>query len=262
MTEMLSDEAVDEALQTWRQGDCSVGDVDFVSIDTSGDIVQSPCRGYMLVSQTCDVVRSVATRPLLEVAALVEILEREWWLVLKGHILRYASVPALHNSRLAADLDRVMTVSKRYVATWPRTIGWETETAERFLRHSLMRKRGRPAFPDDVTALLDPLRRRWVSKHGKASPEGQALASMREIRLTASPSMDAAAVDFTLWLLWDNDSDFEQHRGLADNWASLVPSDPKYTFDVRPVLLRDLSAEAYVDSDPLDLDHLSLGTTT
>lgn len=262
MSSGASDDRVDLAMQSWRQGDYVIGDVEFFFVDQTGDVVADGCRGYMVVSQTCDIVRSVGDRPLIEVAALAEIPESKWPMVKKGQVPRFATVLPLHDERLAADLDRVMTVSKYQVATWGRIPGCTSEADERRLRYALGRKRTRPAFPDDLTSALEPLRKRWVDKYSKSSAEGLALAAMREIRIAATPSWDAPAVVVTVYLIWEDRADTSRHEAIAEVWrALLVGVTGRFSFCIVAVGLDDLSARSYVDSDPLDLDHLTLMAT-
>lgn len=259
MSAVSSDEVVDLAMHAWRQGDYVIGDVDFFFVDHAGNVVAELCRGYMVVSQTCDIVRSVSDREFLEVAALTEIPASKWPMVKKGQVPRFAAVLPLSAERLAADLDRVMTVTKHLVAAWGRTAGCSSEVEERSLRYALGRKRTRPAFPDDLNGVLEPLRKRWVEKHNKSSAEGRALSTMREIRIAAAPSWDASTAAVTIYLIWDARSDASAHASIADTWRALVVgATGRFSLRLVTVALDDLGARAYVDSDPLDLDHLTL----
>jgi len=81
---------IDKALKPWRQGDCVVGEQWFVHrfaptepltpesvelADGELDLVEVPVRGLVLLSQSCDVVRSAHQSPFLEVAPLVMVSE-------------------------------------------------------------------------------------------------------------------------------------------------------------------------------------------
>jgi len=271
---------VDEALRIWRQGDCFVGEHWFVhrftpalpltkaaakiaaDVEAAGvDLAESEVRGLMIVSQSCDVVRSCAERPFVEVCPLVELEDEVLREVERGWRPRFAHVPGVAPQRLVADLDRVMTVEKSIVATSERTPGCEDDPARRRLAAALARKRVRFAFPDDFTALAKTLQSRLRDKHDKNSDEGRGLRALREIRVRAAPSWDAAGVDVFFWFIRNNeDADFEgkSWADLLKDWLKLVPAAGRFSsVDGLVVTLDDLTARDYVESDPLDLDHLS-----
>lgn len=268
---------VDAALASWRQGDCALGEHGFVhrfrldcpvsetarAIATEGsDLVDSPVSGLVVLTQTCDIVRSCAERPYLEVGPLVEVDDN--WLreIERGRRLAYAFLPTLARRRLVADLDRIMTVEKPVVAAWARTPGWTTDSEGRHFAAALARKRVRFAFPNDFTELVRAMRERLVAKHDKSSDEGQALRALREIRVQASPSWDAKAVDLFFWFIRDDvdiaSSISESGPERLKSWLRLAPPTARFTnVDGRFATLADLTAADYVASDPLDLDHLT-----
>ena len=163
-----------------------------------------------------------------------------------------------------ADLDRVMTVEKPLVASWTRTPGWSNDADGRAFAQSLARKRVRFAFPDDFTAFVKKLQGRMTEKHDKATDEGRGLRALREIRVRASPSWDAIEVDLVFWFIRDAGDATFGGRNWADllkDWLKLVAQSGRFKqVEGQVVSLRDMTAEDYVESDPLDLDHLS--TTT
>jgi len=267
---------VDVALQEWGQGDCVLGQQWFIhrfdpelpltkqGADLAGQSVEfaeSPVSGLVVLTQTCDIVRKSLDRPFIEVAPIVEVLEHHVHDIERGRRPQYAIIPSLRKSRLVADLDRTMTVEKAVVAKWSRTPGCHTDTERRRFAQALARKRVRFAFPDDFTALAERLTSRLVEKHDKQSDEGRALRSLREIRVHAAPSWDAAQVELTfLFIRHEDESDFEGKRwdALLDTWLGLVPPSARFQPVNGLVLtLGDLTAKDYVESDRLDLDHLS-----
>ena len=94
-----------------------------------------------------------------------------------------------------------MTVEESIMAAWKRTPGYINEADGRAFAQALARKRVRFAFPDDFTAWVDKLQRRLVDKHGKDSVEGRGLRALREIRVRAAPSWDAAELDTLFWFV-------------------------------------------------------------
>ncbi len=267
---------VDAALSAWRQGDFTrdetwfvhVGDGAYPLTDTAaeaeGDGVQaltSEVMGLVVVSQTCDIVRGCTARPFVEVAPLVDIPDADYHQVKKGRRPALAALPNLEAERLVVDLDRVMTVEKSVVATWRRTPGHDTDYDARVFAQALARKRARFAFPDDFTALARKLQHRLTEKHDKATDEGRGLRALREIRIRATPSWDAPEVELLFWFIRnDTDATFEgkSWADLLPAWLKFVSAEGRFRHVYGQVsTLRDMTAEEYNDSDPLDLDHLS-----
>lgn len=154
-----------------------------------------------------------------------------------------------------------MTIEKVVVAGWDRVAGWQTNAEARRLALALARKRARVAFPDDFVALATPLVSRMSSKHDKQSDEGRALRALREIRVRAEPSWDADAVKLAFWFIRDADNaTFEGKRWdqFLEEWEKRIPKGGRFV-DIQALVqtLDDLNAHEHIESDPLDLDHLS-----
>jgi hypothetical protein len=269
---------VDEALAAWRQGDCVLGDCWFVhrfdpqrpltdettraaAGDASVDLLESAVRGLMIASQSCDIVRSCKERPFVEVCPLVEMDEKELGQVKQGLRPRYVCVPGVAQRRMAADLDRAMTIEKAVVAAWHRTPGCGTDGERRGLALALARKRARFAFPDDFVRMTKKLQDRLRQKHDRDSPEGRALRALREIRVRAAPFWDASEIEITFWFVRDAEP-LELHGkgwdAFLEAWMKLVPPQGRFRdVEGHAVTLDDLTARDYVDSDSLDLDYLS-----
>lgn len=269
--------AVDAALSVWRQGDCVLGDSWFVvrfdaAHPLSGparlaaaagvDLAEEQVRGLVVVSQTCDVVRSCVDRPFVEVCPLVEVDDVKLQEIARGRRPMYASVPALVPDRLVADLDRTMTVEKPVIAGWVRTAGCTTDAEVWAFGQALARKRARFAFPDDFTELTRKLQSRLVDKHERNSDEGRGLRALREIRVQAAPAWEASQVTLLFWFIRNLETpDFEGRNwaDLLEQWLRLMPRSGRFTeIHGQVATLDDLTAADYVASFPLDLDHMSL----
>ena len=279
MTEQIDEKKrdyVDAVLANWRQGDCVVGEQWFVhriaahiplteeaayAAKEGTDLAEAEVRGFLILSQTCDVVRSCVARPYLELAPLVEIDASELRAVERGRRPRYAFVPALKTRNLVGDLDRVMTVEKAVVVSWERIAGCTTDREARSLAHALARKRIRFAFPDDFTSITGKLQSRIQGKHDKQSVEGEALQALREIRVRAAPSWEDDSVEIMFWFIRNEDQpnfSGQSWDRLLESWLKLVPATGRFSsVDGVVITLDDLTARDYVESDPLDLDHLS-----
>jgi len=271
--------AVDATLAQWRQGDCFLGDCWFVhrfakdfpttneglfAAQDDADLAEQQVVGFVVVTQTCDLVRKCLERPFVELCPLVEVDAGRLIEIEKGWRPGYAYLPLLAPRRLVADLDRVMTVEKPVVATWARVQGWTTDSDARAFALALARKRERFAFPDDFNALVDKLKDRLGDKHNKASDEGRALRELDEIRIYASPSWDSTPVDLMFhFIRIDSDITFEGRNwgDLLQGWLKLVPSRGRFKrINGHVVTLTDITAADYASSYPLDLDHLSMTT--
>ena len=224
------------------------------------DAAEAEVRGFAVLTQTCDLVRRCDARPFVHVSPLVEVDAERLDEIRRGHRPNYAFIPGTAGRRLVADLDRVMTVEKAVIADWTRCDGARNDADERRLRLALMRNRGRVAFPDDFGSLTEKLRRRMSRKHDGHGDEGRALRALREIRVRAAPSWLATPVEVAFWFIRDDSTDFEGrawHEHL-ERWLELVPPAGRFTsIDGSVLTLDDLTAREYVESDPLDLDHLS-----
>jgi hypothetical protein len=262
---MIDDVELDAVIATWKQGDCALGDHWFVQRTVPNedgvDLQETPVPGFVVLTQTCDVVRSARDRAVLEVSPLVAVEAEHLRTIEKGYRPRYAYVPGLAARGLVADLDRVMTIEKRVVAGWTRVSGSTTEQEARTFAMAIGRKRTRFAFPDDFSHFAKKLQSRMIEKHGRDSPEGRALRALREIRVQAAPSWDDAHVSLTFWFIrGDIDEVFEgaDWSSLLDKWLALVAPSGRYlVVDGQVTSLERLTADEYVHSDNLDLDHLS-----
>jgi len=262
---------IDSSLVNFRQGDFFLGDSSFISlgrIRTDSGYAEQwfevPVLGLILVSQSCDIVRSCAKRPVVEVCPLVEVDQEVLEQVFGWERPMYAAVPALRGQRLVADLDRTMTIEKAVVSGWTRTQGLTSDSEVREFARVLARKRQRFAFPDDFNEFVTPLRKRLIEKHGKESAEGNALRALEEIRVQAEPGWNAPQVQliFHFVLKQDPPNSFvgRPWRELCDAWMKRLSSTGRFS---NPGSLigsyGSMTAAEYLQSDPLDLEYLSAG---
>lgn len=282
-------DAVDEELRHWRQGDvsCDAG-LEFMHLAdlsrphspasleavaeeddetrTTGIMpVVEEVVGFVVLTQTCDIVRSCRERPYVEVAPLVKLDDDlvEQVRRLKRPALAY--VPATAEGGLVADLDRIMTIEKAIVANWTRVPGWHTGAEGREFAHVIARKRSRFAYPDDFVRTANRFMRRLVDKHNRKSPEGDHLRALREIRVRAAPSWNAEDVELTIWFIKDRDPDHgnSDWSDQIERWVQLVDQSGRFRV-VSHVACRldDITARDYVESDVLDFDSLSVDRST
>lgn len=267
---------IDAGIQNWCQGDYVLGEHWFIQrfnpkkpltdesksvTDEAVDLAEYEVRGFVVVTQTCDIVRSCISRPFIEVVPLVEVNEEELHDIQRSRLPRYAYIPGVAEHNFVADLDRVMTVEKAVIIEWERKVGCSNDEEVRKLGQSLARKRVRFAFPDDFIELAKKLQNRLREKHDKASLEGKALRALREIRVRASPSWNDTEIELMFWFIRDEEQlefqgiGWEQQR---TKWLELISESGRFkSIDGQVITLEDMTAKDYVESDQLDLDHLS-----
>lgn len=280
------EQPVDQAMQTWRQGDVCLDDgLEFLHLadlsrphsaasvqvakvlassdedfEAGGTPVLDKVLGMAVLSQTCDVVRGCQERPFVEVAPLVEVPES--WVEEVRRLKRpaFAYVPATADRQLVADLDRTMTVEKALIAGWARTPGWAADKDRRDFARALARKRSRFAFPNDFVIAARSLQERLIKKHHRQTDEGAHLRALREIRVRAAPSWDDDEVQLSWWFVKEGDP-----VGVQADWPTFVGKwldllDQGSRFHLESFVacrLEDMTALDYVESDQLDLDRLS-----
>ena len=245
---------IDGLLAVWRQGDVVLQEEAFVHLaDLAYPLteeaeaaqaavasgmdepqiagVYTAVPGVVVLTQTCDIVRSCRVRPFVEVAPLIEVDEARLRDARKVLVINRAYVPGIADRGLVADLDRVMTVEKTVLAEWPRTLGLSSDAEARAFGEALSRKRARPAFPDDFVGAMAQLQRRIRDRHGKSSSEGRLLEALREIRIHASPSWDVAQVLVRFLFIKDSDpEDLEgQWASQVEAWCGLVDHNGRFT---------------------------------
>lgn len=263
-------------LKEWRQGDFVLGEQWFIqrfdpqrplTSDSKGaatagsDLTEVEVRGFVVVTQTCDIVRSCFSRPFVEVVPLVQVNEQDLYDIQRGRRPQYAFIPGAAKHNLVADLDRVMTLEKAVVAGWENKSGCQNDQEIRALGQALARKRVRFAFPNDFNKFAGKLQDRLREKHDKLSPEGEALRALREIRVYAAPFWDATEIQLTFWFIRNKEEVQFQGRGWNEQlkkWLELIPALGRFqSIEGQVVTLEDITAKDYVESDPLDLDNLS-----
>jgi hypothetical protein len=268
-----TDDRGQPVLETWRQGDCVLGEQWFayridpanpateagqIAAANGADLAEALVVGLVVTSQTCDIVRVDPESPFVEISPLVSVSDPEHDEIARRIRPRYAVVPALAKDRLVADLGRTMTVEKAVVATWDRVPGWTEDNEARDFAEPLARKRARPAFPDDFVHLVGGLQARIKEKHNRNSPEGAALRSLREIRVQATPSWRGAPVRLHFWFISREPKAEPGLEQSVEEWLKRVqPTGRFMSIDGQAVNLSEITAQEYVDSDRLDLDWLS-----
>jgi hypothetical protein len=281
-------EEINAALQFWRQGDVTLAaGLEFLHLadlssplsgasqqaaksitESGGALTADPnplleeVPGLVMLSQTCDIVRSCRQRPFVEVAPLVVMQPEQLEAVRRLRRPAFVYVPAVAAHGLVGDLDRIMTLEKSIVARWQRVPGWDTDDEATSFAEGLARKWARFAFPDDFNDAATELRNRLTTRHEKVHAEGAHLRALREIRVRAAPSWDDEAVLLAFWFIKETEP--EGHPPAwdewVDEWTGLFHQSNRFTVEAAIACrLEDITGQDYVESDRLDLDQLSSG---
>jgi hypothetical protein len=268
---------INEAVSLWRQGDFALDARWFIHAcdphmplteeasqagsSESPMMIETEVEGVIVTAQSCDIVRECVARPFIEISPLVKVAPDALKEIKNRRRPNYAFVPGAEALSLVADLDRTMTVEKSLLVSWSRSQGCRTEAETREFAAALSRKRARFAFPDDFVKFVRPLELRLREKHDKQTEEGQALRALREILVTADPSWDAMTVSVHFSFI--RETAYEGFQGKSwhihlEKWLSLLKPVGRFTEPSGVVQgLEDLTAQDYVASSRLDLDHLS-----
>lgn len=224
-------------------------------------VVATDAPGFAVVSQTCEIVRSCASRPYVEVCPLIELPEGEMNLVRSGRRGQFVSLPGLRGANVAVDLDRPMTMEKAALVGFQAECqpGVTSEADIRKVADALGRKRGRAAFPDDFVSMMEAFRKRVVAKHRKDTDEGRFLGKVKQVRVNAAPSWTSTQVQLNFMFVFDHSSSIPADADdQIDALIGLVSlASPYVEIQGKPVALEHISAAAYLQSDQLDFDHLS-----
>ena len=285
--------AIDGRLSDWSQGDVVLGTaIPFVYLadyrqpvtdgsqeaaaaeraegDADLGTVVIDVPGVVIISQSCDLVRSCAQQPFVKLAALQQVSSDVLNEVKRGRRPRFAFIPAIADRLLVANLDAVSAVEKSVIAAIDpkdRIRGCRAGAEVRELALALSRNLQRFAFPDDFTTAMKSIQARILEKHGTATRdkkgrptnEGPLLTAVREIRVACLPSWSASYPTLTFYLIFNNRAEIPADGDdIAETLFKRFKQDgPFKDFALRLVALCELSAEAYVLSEPLDLEYLS-----
>ena len=271
---------IDKQLETWQQGDIiRSADLPFAFVASAATPLSSAAQqtdaitgdllvlvetvevGFVILTQTCDVVRSCRDRPFLELAPLVAaptLIEETRRL----KRVSFAYHPAAARQGQVVDLDRTMTVEKAVVVGLNYEQGLSTTTEILIFQQALAAKRARFAFPDDFVAACSRFSKRVKDKAGRQSPEGQHLDALDEIRVSAS-DWSAPTISLNFWLVKRGDPATADWLRWTAEWSKLVDASGRFTaVTMQAATLDDMTARDHVESHHLDFDQLSVPART
>ena len=266
-----------EQVTRWQQGDFALAAGDLLYRDlplTGGEEKEMPesvldvvadenIPGFVVISQTCDIVRDPETHPYVSVCPLLHLEPKDIPNFESGRMPTLGFLPNLP-SDLAVDFARTMPISKQLMCSWDRHAGCETDVDRLLFARQLTRVFNRFAFPDDFNTALDPFKKSLQSKQFSVDAEfGRAIRSLLELRVYAHGAWDdPSGVDLTIYIIIDADENRPERDRNAIT-TQLLPHlqkikwSPKFRLHrdmrYRPVTLADMQASEYLNSFPLDL---------
>ena len=231
----------------------------------SGELgwVVASAERLVIVSQTCDIVRSCREHPFITLAAVIELDEPIASQARRGHRPRLLPLPDIGASSFA-DMNLLVGAEKSTLLGLEPIRGLENSEGQRHFARAVGRVFERPAFPDDLNEALRGLLERIRAKHNRNSPEGQALESLQEIRVVVESADEAHKIRITVLFCPESRPSEEsrpRHSELQEQIAAWVTRTRRtgIVVSVDGILapLDEMTALEYRASDPLDLDYLT-----
>ena len=191
------DEALPKECMSWRQGDVFKQVRHIPVIDFEGHLSHVECpEGVVLVSQSCDA--SQPSRPTVQISPVVKLEGSQASEATAGKRPQFASIQKL-GAGCFADLSTIVTIAKSALIGYERQPGVLEDNEVRRFAGTVSRKFGRFAFPDEVVACLDPLRKVLSSKASKpASLLGKCLQNIYSIRIESTNGWQKAPYEIHL----------------------------------------------------------------
>lgn len=262
-------DSIADPLADWRQGDFVCGSHGFVCLGSDGKTVGAKtigidALGYVLISQSCDIVRRTSGRDFVAVCPLIRIDEEKSKAAKKGRLPYMISVESA-GAFVYADLRRVMSVEKDVLATWQRNVGFSTEKDRLKFAAALERKFGQFAFPDEFDAATKSFKEKVWSRYDKNSPFNPIYKSLKQIRFGADPDWETSDSKriFCVAVLSDqleNGVTREDVSKSLNNEFDAIEWPEGYEWNDPRLLLqtaRDLTGEDLISTQRADFDFLS-----
>lgn len=261
-------------LALWQQGDFSFSCSEFVFLEPSEDggqggfdaAVDDSVEGFVVISQTCDIVRGPEKIPNVTVCPLVRVPAGTRSEIERKKQPRYGLVGNVDRD-IVVDFSRAMSVRKELLVSWERQRGCGSDEELLEFARSLERFFGRFAFPDAFNDSVQPLRKAIYEKHEKQSDTGRAWRSIRELRVLPHADWnDKTSVPISFILVLEDKSkrpmpEIEKIMAeLGEKFTAIEWVEPFSLASeggVVPTTLADMTAADYLNSYPLDLNSLS-----
>jgi hypothetical protein len=225
-------------------------------------LVETAEQRFVVITQSCDIVKHPARVPTVQIAPIIAIDSSRFSNAKRGESSRFLYLPALDQEMCVADLDRIMTVEKallvKSIDTRKKAVNSDQELKK--LGDAIGSKFSRFAFPNDYNESLEELRRRVVKKHNRNSEEGVHYRNVSEIRVVAEQDWSSDLVFTTLIFMVEDEKIInEKFRNCIGELVKLVKTGERFPVlpEFRCVAYKNLDADTYRRSFPLDLEYLS-----
>ncbi len=266
------DSEIQTLLSQWQQGDFTLDCNTLIFADSPDDgdaepfstMYEEGISGFVVISQTCDIVRDTHTLPRVSVCPLIEVDQSTISMIVSGKVSKFGIVENTPRG-LVADFSKVMSVTKKLLTTWDRRSGFTTaKNAIRFAR-GLERHLGRFAFPDEFNRSIHTLRDSIFKKYGKPNSEhGSIFRELEEIRVRADPSWQGSEILLQFYIIVDSiscsDDLIERASEVFQEILNKLPWEKPFALGAPSVLIgtyEDFTALDYTESVPLDLNSIS-----
>jgi hypothetical protein len=250
-------------LDAWRQGDVALVPLELPALVLDGEeiiwqAIDAP-HGVVILSQSCDIIKHVDHRPYVQVAGLVPANDGEIAKAARKETPSRIHLTCLDDKGLLIDLDAVATVHKAVVATWQHTPGCGSDEERRRVAAGIARHKQRFAFPDRFNEVVVRSVRRWIEdKRSKASPQGNFVRAMHEVRVLCDDWDAPTELTFLVIVNhFPDDNELAKWTEASKLLESKAVSDEYPKGEFRIVRYDDISAREYLESDRLDWEGLS-----
>lgn len=214
----------------------------------------------VVVSQTCDLVRSPAKAPFALLAPVDRIADADYLtMASRGRVPKLVPLPWL-GPDLFGDLARIFTVEKSVLLLCERVSGTQSDTDRQLLSLRIGTFFSRPAFPDDFVDSMHRLRQKFQRRSKPEAEPGEesARALIYEIRISIEGNWDDDDLPVHVMFVLESEADRarvprEIWESSLEKWQELIDSAAsRFRVTTEIVSLEALSASEYLHSDWFD----------
>ena len=165
-------------------------------------VVPQAVDDIVLLTQTCDLQFTTADEHRCLVAPVIRVPKLKAYEALRGRRPGLAGLPWVDEMSVA-DLSRITAVERSMLLD-AVSRGQPRNPVERIhSAQTVSRYLTRPALPDPINKVLSPFVVRIAQKHGRHSAEGRCAYDVSELRVEATPDLDADEPALNVLLVLD-----------------------------------------------------------
>ena len=261
-----------DILKKWKQGDFTYDCKEFVFMSKSANhqknfkfLTCKDSEGFVVISQTCDIVRDPSDIPLVSVCPLIEVNATTYSNLKKGKAPKLGFLQNLGENK-AVDFSRTMSVTKELLMTWVHHTGCKSDTQSMLFARAIENVYGRFAYPDCFVASLRNFRNSIFDKHPKNNKKGEILQSISEIRVIPhAPWGNKKSIPITFLVILDNENErviLDRSEIKTEILTYINSIDWKGPFNIHSDILLlaekyEISLDIYENSYPIDFNFVS-----